>query len=64
MRMSAVTAILDAAFDRGCFVKKRMATILQEYAGPLGELAAVVAALGAAVSDHDTRLAALGPGSA
>ena len=44
--------------------RSRTATILQEYAGPLGELAAVVAALGAAVSDYDTRLAALGPGSA
>jgi DNA-binding MarR family transcriptional regulator len=94
MRMSAVTAILDAAFDRGWvarepdpddrrrvivdltpegrsalrrgrrFVKKRMATILQEDAGPPGELAAVVASLGAAVSDYETRLGVAGPGSA
>jgi DNA-binding MarR family transcriptional regulator len=94
MRMSAVTAILDAAFDRGWvvrqpdpddrrrvfvdltlegrsalrrgrrFVKKRMATILREYAGPPGELAAVVSLLAAAVSDYDTRLGVPGPGSA
>ena len=92
MRMSAVTAILDAAFDRGWvvrepdpddrrrifveltpegrsalrrgrrFIKKRMATILQEYGGPPGELAAVVAELAAAVSAYDSRGAPQGAG--
>ncbi|HEY2667010.1 MAG TPA: MarR family transcriptional regulator [Actinomycetota bacterium] len=83
MRMSAVTAILDAAFDHGWvvrkpdpddrrrvfvdltpegrsalrrgrrFVRKRMAAILQEYAGPSDELAAAVSMLAAAVNDYD-----------
>jgi hypothetical protein len=50
--------------DRGWVVPEPDRDHPAGVAGPPGELAAVVAALGAAVSDHDTRLAAPGPGSA